>query len=344
MRLLIGGLFATSMLAAMPASAQSRGAVIRVVDVGPGLCVVASFPGGHDLLYDAGHWESTTCRQAVRDMVADRTIELVILSHMDSDHIGELDDILADNQVVKIIHTADPRTTQTYRRAMEAIEEETGIKEIVIGQPTTDPVDFVEPDTVLDPGPAKVKFMAGWHEWNNSWSTGSLESGEKRNVFSIVVRVEYRGKSILLTGDSIGRKKGSADTTCDHAERWMANKHGPALRSTVITAPHHGGDNGSSRCFIDKVMPQYVIFSSGHDHKHPTAAAAGRYMAAPTSVRLARIFRTDYGDDEGGYEWTQWRKPGCVDGIGDDSVEIRFPASRRQRARVRYLSTRSTCP
>ena len=74
MRLLFGALFAASTLAATPASAQSGGPVIRVADVEPGLCFVATFPGGHDLLNDEGHWEGTTCRQALRDMVTERKI------------------------------------------------------------------------------------------------------------------------------------------------------------------------------------------------------------------------------------------------------------------------------
>ena len=56
-------------LMAAPAAAQQNEAIVRVVDVGPGLCVVASIPGGHDLLYDGGHWTSSTCRAAVRDAV-----------------------------------------------------------------------------------------------------------------------------------------------------------------------------------------------------------------------------------------------------------------------------------
>jgi hypothetical protein len=31
---------------------------IRVVDVGPGLCVVAKIPSGHHLVFDAGHWDN----------------------------------------------------------------------------------------------------------------------------------------------------------------------------------------------------------------------------------------------------------------------------------------------
>ena len=68
------------------------------------------------------------------------------------------------------------------------------------------------------------------------------------------------------------------------------------------------GNNGSSTCFINRVDPQFVIFSEGHEHDHPTAAAANRYLTQ--GVQLANIFRTDRGDDEGGFEWSHLRVPG----------------------------------
>lgn len=46
------------------------------------------------------------------------------------------------------------------------------------------------------------------------------------------------------------------------------------IDSDVIVAPHHGANNGSSEKFIEKVSPEFVIFGAGHDHQHPTAAAA----------------------------------------------------------------------
>jgi competence protein ComEC len=86
-------------------------------------------------------------------------------------------------------------------------------------------------------------------------------------------------------------------------------------------APHHGGNNGSSQCFIAAVDPRFVIFSAGHDHQHPTKAAADRYLTH--GVSLQNIFRTDRGDDESGlFEWKAGSIAGCVDPRGDDDVEI----------------------
>lgn len=336
MRNLRCGLAAIAFFAAAPSYAQSDAARIRVVDVGPGLCVVASFPGGHDLLFDAGHWRSTTCRSAVAELVQDRVLDLVIISHGDSDHLGELPEILSDTSARRILHTGDARTAATWRQAMTAIEEEGREGATVLNLSR----QAIAPGTVFQLGPANVTILAGWSEWDRARSTGPLTQGELHNVISIVARVEYRGTSILVTGDTIGRAIRSPPATCDHAERFMRQQNAAGLRADILVAPHHGGDNGSSHCFIEAVAPSYVIFSAGHDYRHPTAAAASRYLALSPRPRL---YRTDYGDDEGPGEWTYGRRRGCRDRPGDDDVEISIPATGAAQLSIRYRTSRSSC-
>ena len=325
-----------ALLGASPASAQTRDVVVRVVDVGPGLCVLATIPGGHDFLYDGGHWRGSGCRRAVSEMVTDGVLDLLVISHPDGDHLGEVPAILEDVEVRRIVHTGRDGTSGAWRDAMAAVERERVAGASVIDLGTS----AIAPGTVFALGPASATFVAGWHDWDRTQSDGPLSPGERQNVISIVMRLDYRGRSILLTGDTIGRGIGDPPSDCDHAERWMV-RHQPArLRADVLVAPHHGGDNGSSGCFVEAVRPGIVIFSAGHQHHHPTAAAAARYLAL---TPRPRIYRTDFGDDEGAREWEHGRRPGCTDRSGDDDLEIRIPYNRRARPRVRYLSARSSC-
>src|SRR5574341_373599 len=68
---------------------------VRVVDGGPGLCTITKIPNGHYLIYDAGHWQSTQRLAAARQIVDGDEVDLLVISHSDSDHLGEADDILA---------------------------------------------------------------------------------------------------------------------------------------------------------------------------------------------------------------------------------------------------------
>src|SRR4051812_31338768 len=85
LRLLVASLAIASATAAAPAGAQET--YVRVVDVGAGLCVVAMTPDGHSLVYDTGNGVAT-CLSAVRELVPAKKVDLLVLSHSDSDHIG----------------------------------------------------------------------------------------------------------------------------------------------------------------------------------------------------------------------------------------------------------------
>jgi Metallo-beta-lactamase superfamily len=91
-------------LSAGAAVAQPDEVVIRVVDTGPGLCTVTVMPGGHYMVFDAGHWSYGRCQDAVEELVPEgATIDLVVLSHSDSDHLASADEILATYRVGTLI-------------------------------------------------------------------------------------------------------------------------------------------------------------------------------------------------------------------------------------------------
>lgn len=186
-----------------------------------------------------------------------------------------------------------------------------------------------------------MTFVAGWHEWNPSLSSRTLPQSERRNAISIVVRLDYGGKSMLLAGDTIGRPLGAPAAACEDAEAFMVEQSPELLRSDVLVAGHHGGDNASSSCFLSAVQPRFVAFSAGHDHHHPSAGAASRILAA--GVPAERMFRTDRGDDEGEGEWPHGRTVRCEDLRGDDDVLIRLPRVPAAVATVEYLLPPQPC-
>ena len=67
----------------VPTASTAQDVVVRVV---------ASMPGPHFMVYDAGDWRgpgSRACLEAVTDMIPEgSTIDLMVLSHSDADHLG----------------------------------------------------------------------------------------------------------------------------------------------------------------------------------------------------------------------------------------------------------------
>lgn len=291
---------------------------VRIVDTGPGLCTITRIPSDpqpYFMVYDAGHWNGHHCRDAVREVVGSSYIDLFIISHSDADHLGQAVAILDEYRVANVITTGERRETASWKNMNAAIAAQAANDASIMNLQTSQLI----PGTTLSLGDATITLLAGWGEWSGSGPTSS----ERRNVISIVAKLEYGDGSVLFTGDTVGRRLGDPTSACKDAEKVMVDRHATyPLKADVLIAPHHGGNNGSAACFIGAVDPRFVIFPSGHDHEHPSDGAAQRYVAH--GVPLTNILRTDRGDDEpGAFEWKNGETvDGCADPAGDDDVEI----------------------
>jgi competence protein ComEC len=292
---------------------------VRVVDVGAGLCCVVVLPTGQYLIYDAGNYTDggTGAFAKIAELIpAEKSLELLVLSHSDSDHLGAVDEICAAYTVKRVLESGYPRTTTTWDTAVAAIQRERDLEHCL--DLNLRLVEF-PPGATYRFGEVFVTMVCGFSEPPTEW--GLTELGEVRNAGSIVIRLQYQGKSILFCGDTVGRHIGDPADTCLAAEQFMV-ENVPVIKidSDVMIAPHHGADNGSSTEFIRQVSPEYVIFSAGHKYEHPRRAAADRYLAL--GVLEAKMFRTDRGDNEGGQEWKPASLSSPADPEGDDDVDI----------------------
>lgn len=168
-------------------------------------------------------------------------------------------------------------------------------------------------------GEASVTFVCGFYNLPEDWP--GLDNAEEINARSIVVRLEYADRSVLFAGDTVGKHK-YGDDKAIAAERFMVdNAAQVGIHSSVLVAPHHGGDNASTTEWIETVAPEYVIFSAGHKYEHPWARTVNRYLAV--GIPVDHIFRTDLGDNEGGEEWDYGSSPeGHAAATGDVGIWI----------------------
>ena len=325
---------------AVPAIAQD--ARLRVVDVGAGLCVVATAPGDHAMVYDAGRG-GDRCIRAVRELVPSKKIDLLVLSHSDSDHVRETVAILDENEVATIIHPGDPRGSSLVP-IRRAITDEPGAD---VWNLTQRKVPFGRSFQV---GAATATFVASWSDAHETIDGDPPLDGRTEllnNGLSIVIRFEYGGHAVLLTGDTVGRMASPDDSLCQYAERKMvAASDTVPIASAVLIGQHHGADNATSNCFIRAVKPTYVIFSAGHAYHHPRQSTADRLLA--NGIDKDNIFRTDRGDTEGGSargkERVYGRLAGCpADRPEDDDVEVSLPDAPEQPVTVAYRLERHGC-
>lgn len=186
---LVAALAVTTLLLAGSAQAEVRA---RVVDVGAGLCVVIE-SGDHVVLYDAGHWTGTRCKAAVDAVMTTTTkkIDLVVFSHSDGDHVGNGAAILGAYAVDRVLHTGYRvgTTSEAYTTTLAAIDA-SGATDLNLQK------SAILPGATFEFGGMFVTFIAGWGSPPNEW--GLSENSHKNNAVSVVVRVVYAGKSILL--------------------------------------------------------------------------------------------------------------------------------------------------
>lgn len=181
--------------------------LVRVIDTGPGLACVVKMPGGHYMIYDTGHWDrDTDTLAAVQEIVpADETIDLMVLSHSDSDHLGATDEICDSYPVARFLRTGFVRDRQTWRDSDAAVRAEVvadGALDLNLGD-----VEF-PPGATYRFGDTFVTMVFGLHEARDEWDD-DLSDSEMRNASSIVIRLVYKGKSVLFCGDTVGYHPGS---------------------------------------------------------------------------------------------------------------------------------------
>ncbi|MCB9065473.1 MAG: MBL fold metallo-hydrolase [Chitinophagales bacterium] len=310
---------------------------VRVVDVGPGLCNLIKLQNGNYIIYDAGHfrgWGSSTIAQIKEYIPPGSDIELMVLSHTDADHIGAADRVLKEYNVKKVLWTGYEKSmvsgghpTATYRRLVAELNARPSVENINLNQADS----IIVPGTKIQFDDATITFLCGFGKPLSSWDLNS--AGEKINAVSIVMKLEYKGRSVLFCGDAVGRHIDAPENTLIATEKYLLENAPQYLKSTVMIAPHHGADNGSSTAFVDKVQPEAVIFSAGHDYRHPRTKAALRYLK---HVDITRIFRTDRGDDEGDGEWDYLRIPDQEDDYNDDNIQIELHSNGTYK--VYYLN------
>jgi competence protein ComEC len=104
------------------------------------------------------------------------------------------------------------------------------------------------------------------------------EPPTSENDRSLVLRLDWRGFSLLLTGDLGWR-----------GERQVLER-APPLRAWLLKVAHHGSRFGTTRPFLEAVRPAIAVISAGvrNPFRHPTPETLARLREAG-----ARVYRTD---------------------------------------------------
>jgi competence protein ComEC len=191
----------------------------------------------------------------------DRTLDVILLTHPDSDHVNGLVGVLERYQVDMVIHRQIEIDSETYDYWLALVAEEGAT--VYQGEAGL--------QMTLDTGLEMIVLHPGVEMW------------EDANNNSVVTRLTYGQVSLLLTGDIEAE-----------VERGLVGARGvgavrePPLQSTVLKVPHHGSCSSTTQRFLDTVDPEVAIISVGAENRfgHPCEEVLERLGDVP-------VYRTD---------------------------------------------------
>jgi competence protein ComEC len=214
---------------------------VTFLDVGQGDAIFIRTPSGRQVLVDGGPSEATLLSQLGRRMPFwDRTLDLVVLTHPDLDHLTGLLGALERYQAETVIWRDVPADSPATVRWLELLEVEgASVYQGEAGMRIA--LDEGLELTVLYPGPALPPAAA-----------------ESANNASLVTRLEYGSASFLLPGDI------EAVVEADLL------REGLPLAATVLKVAHHGSCSSTGDPFLRAAAPAVAVISVGeNDFGHP---------------------------------------------------------------------------
>ncbi|MGM0568762.1 MAG: ComEC/Rec2 family competence protein [Elusimicrobiota bacterium] len=246
---------------------------VSFVDVGQGNCILAEFPRGKNMLYDAGgaplwmdrRWDPG--REKVVPYLKKRgvkKIDYLVISHPHADHMGGMQAVIRNFDIGIVLDPGFEHPSPLYEELLELIAE----KEIsyAIMRRGEDGIIDAGPDfkvEVLNP-PADFYFYGSNSDANNN---------------SIVIKLIYGNVSFLFTGDIEKRP-----------QKHLLERYRGSLESEVLQVAHHGSDMSSMLLFMKAVSPELAIIPVGERnvYGHPGAGTLRNLKKSG-----AQVLRTD---------------------------------------------------
>ena len=254
---------------------------VTVVDVGQGDSIFLRSMKGDTILIDVGgkvtfgtkeKWqESSQTSNAEKTLIpylqarGVSQIDYLVLTHTDTDHIGDLEEVAKCFKIKEICVSQGALTKPSFVKRLRTIKC---------------------PVHTLKAGD-KLPMMG-----SNLQVLYPNKVGDGGNNDSIVLYGKLLGSSFLFTGDL--EKEGE--------EELMASY--PTLRASVLKAGHHGSKGSSSEAFLDQLHPSLALVSAGENnrYKHPNDETLERFKQR--HIKVLRTDKDGAIRFKGWFKWS----------------------------------------
>ena len=254
---------------------------VTVVDVGQGDSIFLRSMKGDTILIDVGgkvtfgtkeKWqESSQTSNAEKTLIpylqarGVSQIDYLVLTHTDTDHIGDLEEVAKCFKIKEICVSQGALTKPSFVKRLRTIKC---------------------PVHTLKAGD-KLPMMG-----SNLQVLYPNKVGDGGNNDSIVLYGKLLGSSFLFTGDL--EKEGE--------EELMASY--PTLSASVLKAGHHGSKGSSSEAFLDQLHPSLALVSAGENnrYKHPNDETLERFKQR--HIKVLRTDKDGAIRFKGWFKWS----------------------------------------
>ncbi|MFQ5945641.1 MAG: DNA internalization-related competence protein ComEC/Rec2 [Anaerolineae bacterium] len=231
---------------------------VYFLDVGQGDAILVRTPSGRTILVDGGRSPAVlTSALGERLPFWQRSLDLVVLTHPQEDHLSGLLGVMDRYQVETILHPGQGCPSRICEGFWDRVSAR-GIDTRSVRAGTVLRLGSVRAEVLHPP----ERLLVGTEsDVNNNSLVLLLEMGGAR--FLLTGDVEFMGEQVLVA---------SAGT----------------LESWVLKVPHHGADTSTTHELVEAVAPRIAVISVGADNEfgHPAAETLRR-------LEDVRVLRTD---------------------------------------------------
>ncbi len=194
------------------------------------------------VLIDTGNSNDYGKISAYLDAYGVDTVNMMIITHFDNDHVGSAEKIVQNYNVKQVFVPDYIRNSSKYRDLITAVNATYGDTQLL--RVTEDVnIEFEYGSIWINP----TKLYEGGQ------IIGSDEANEfsEENNFSLIVTVEYGKARLLITGDAERERMEEFKDVLDST--------GASLDYTLVKMPHHGSYTKGIDAVLRAVTPRYCV-------------------------------------------------------------------------------------
>lgn len=203
---------------------------ITIMDIGKADCILIKLED-KSIMIDTGLNKSG--KEIVSRLQENNidTLQYLILTHMDKDHIGGADTVIDNIKINNLIQADYIKESKQYNQYEESIKEN-NIIPVLLHEKISTEINGAE----INIYPAQKNYY------------------EQSNDYSIIVDLKYGEYNFLFAGDA-------------EDERVKEFFNDNPTKYTFVKMPHHGRYDSMSEKFIESVSPRYAAITCSNEEK-----------------------------------------------------------------------------